>query len=283
MNSFAIQLLYAFLGGLLPALIWLWFWLREDLHPEPKRLLMKAFAAGAVAIPFVLLAEAAIACTITYLFVSTFHGQPSSSLPLGFCASTNTPFRAFPALAVPLLLIGFATAEEVIKYVSARRFVLRGKDFDEPVDAMIYLITTALGFAAFENIFFLIPAFGSTFLEGFIVSHLRFLGATLLHATSSGIIGYAIALSFYKEGAKKRYLIIGLITATILHTVFNMLVGNADNGGLGQALGILAITSLFLIFAFDRAKKIKQASRFKYIPLPANSHAFEETNMRIHL
>ncbi|TSC70229.1 MAG: hypothetical protein G01um101470_857 [Parcubacteria group bacterium Gr01-1014_70] len=274
-TNFSTQLLYAFLGGLFPALIWLWFWLREDLHPEPKRLLMKAFAAGAIAIPFVLLAEAAIACTVTYLFIAPFHEQPPSSMPLGFCASVRTPLHAFPFLAGPLLLIGFAIAEEVIKYISARRFVLRGKDFDEPVDAMIYLITTALGFAAFENIFFLIPAFGSTFLEGFIVSHLRFLGATLLHAISSGIVGYAIALSFYKKDAKKRYLILGLIIATILHTAFNILVGNADAGGLGQALGILTITSLFLIFAFDRAKKIKQASRFKHIPVPANSHTFE--------
>lgn len=259
-THFAAQLLYAFLGGLLPALVWLWFWLREDLHPEPKRLLLKAFSAGAIAIPFVLLAEAGISCVITYLF--------SSSVSFGFCASSFVPLRAFSPLAGPLLLIGFAAAEEMIKYMSARQFVLTGKDFDEPVDAMIYLITTALGFAAFENIFFLVPAFTNTLFEGFIVSHLRFLGATLLHAVSSGIIGYAIAVSFYKENIRTRYLclVAGIFFATALHTIFNMLVENAENGGLSQALGVLTLTSLFLIFAFDRAKKIKQASRFRQIP-----------------
>lgn len=261
--DFPTQLLYAFLGGLLPALIWLWFWLREDLHPEPKRLLLKAFTAGAIAIPFVLLAEAAISCVVTYLF------SPTASF--GFCASSFTPFRAFSPLAGPLLLVGFAAAEEMIKYLSARRFVLRGKDFDEPVDAMIYLMTTALGFAAFENIFFLVPAFANTLFEGFIVSHLRFLGATLLHAIGSGIIGYALALSFYKERMRTHYLIAGIFFATILHAVFNMLVGNAENGGLGQAFGVLTLTGLFLIFAFDRAKKIKQASRYQQVSLPPSS------------
>jgi len=261
--GFATQLLYAFLGGLLPALIWLWFWLREDLHPEPKRLLLKAFAAGAIAIPFVLLAEAMISCAVTYLF------SPTASF--GFCASSSTPLRAFSPLAGPLLLIGFAATEEIIKYMSARQFVLKGKDFDEPVDAMVYLITTALGFAAFENIFFLIPAFANTLFEGFIVSHLRFLGATLLHAVSSGIVGYVIAISFYKEYMRTRYLMAGIFFATTLHAIFNMLVGNAETGGLSEAFGVLTLTSLFLIFAFDRAKKIKHASRYQQISLPPSS------------
>ena len=272
-TNFYTQLLYAVLGGLLPALIWLWFWLREDLHPEPKRLILKAFAAGAVAIPFVLLAEAVTSCAISFLFHSSLESQsPSLLMPLAFCSRPFALFSPLSFLAGPLLLVGFAAAEEMIKYLSARRFVLTGKDFDEPVDAMIYLMTTALGFAAFENIFFLLPAFASTIFEGIVISNLRFLGATLLHAISSGIVGYAVALSFYKDGSKVRYLAAGLIAATALHTLFNVLVGNADENGLGQALGILTLTSLFLIFAFDRAKKIKRASRFQHIVLSPMKH-----------
>src|SRR3989344_3571414 len=37
----------ALLGGILPALLWLWFWLREDrLHPEPRRLIILSFLSG---------------------------------------------------------------------------------------------------------------------------------------------------------------------------------------------------------------------------------------------
>lgn len=274
MNSFTTQLIYAFLGGLVPALIWLFFWLREDLHPEPKRLLTKAFAAGAVAIPFALLAEAVISCGLTYLFLTPLEtGRPSAGLtPLLLCASSKPPLRAIALPIGALMLIAFAAAEEVIKYVSAKKFVLKGKDFDEPVDAMIYLITVALGFAAFENFFFLLSAFANTFFDGIVVSNLRFLGATLLHAVSSGVVGYAIALSFYRQGERGRYVAAGLLFATMLHTLFNILVANKTTGELGlfQALGMLVLTSLFLIFAFDRVKKIKKAARFQQSYIPYN-------------
>src|SRR3989344_2100149 len=37
----------ALLGGVLPALFWLWFWLREDrLHPEPRRIILECFVLG---------------------------------------------------------------------------------------------------------------------------------------------------------------------------------------------------------------------------------------------
>ena len=36
----------AFLAGLIPALFWLWFWLREDkAHPEPRALIATSFIA----------------------------------------------------------------------------------------------------------------------------------------------------------------------------------------------------------------------------------------------
>lgn len=257
MNNFFTQLLYAFLGGLIPALIWLWFWLREDLHPEPKRLLLKAFAAGAIAIPFALLAEAFFYCASSYVFLFSEEAR--------ICGTVTPPLRAFVGIANFFILVAFAASEEIVKYMSAKRFVLTGKDFDEPVDAMIYLITVALGFAAFENFFFLLSAFGNTLFEGIVVTNLRFLGATLLHAVSSGVAGYAIALSFYRDGERAYHTAFGLLAATIIHVLFNIFVTNTNGEmGFGQALSMLVLTSLFLIFAFDRVKKIKQSKR--YIP-----------------
>ena len=44
-------LLYVFLGGLVPAILWLWFWLREDsAHPEPRGLIVITFIAGMVSV-----------------------------------------------------------------------------------------------------------------------------------------------------------------------------------------------------------------------------------------
>lgn len=247
-------LAYALAGGLLPALVWLLFWLREDIHPEPKRLIMKAFFAGALAIPVAVAAEAVIYCGSAALFL--FSGEAP------FCGSALPPLLGIgdSTLIVGVIaVIGFAVAEEYAKYRGAKKFFRDKNYFDEPVDAMIYLITVALGFAAFENILFLIPAFGHSFSEGLVVGNLRFLGATLLHAISSGAVGYAIALSFYKPEKRRRYVAAGLLAATTLHTIFNALILYAsDSGGSGilPSVGILALTGILLIFAFDRVKKI---------------------------
>src|SRR3989344_4235483 len=45
----------AFVGGIIPSLVWLWFWLKEDKQkPEPKGLLAIVFIMGALAVICVL-------------------------------------------------------------------------------------------------------------------------------------------------------------------------------------------------------------------------------------
>ena len=45
----------AFRVGVIPALFWLWFWLREDTaRPEPRALIISAFIAGMLIVPLVL-------------------------------------------------------------------------------------------------------------------------------------------------------------------------------------------------------------------------------------
>ena len=50
-----ITLGYAFIGGLLPPLIWLYFLLKEDAsHPEPRVLIALTFIGGMAAVPLAL-------------------------------------------------------------------------------------------------------------------------------------------------------------------------------------------------------------------------------------
>jgi len=45
----AETVIYVLLGGIVPTLLWLWFWRREDrLHPEPRRLILLAFVLYAL-------------------------------------------------------------------------------------------------------------------------------------------------------------------------------------------------------------------------------------------
>jgi RsiW-degrading membrane proteinase PrsW (M82 family) len=121
------------------------------------------------------------------------------------------------------------------------------------------MITAALGFAALENALFIInPLLQSNALSGFVTGDLRFIGSTLLHTVSSGAIGTAIALTFYKsKNTRVRAILFALIIAIICHTVFNLLIINASQLGTflifaGVWAGVTA-----LIFMFEKVKTIE--------------------------
>jgi len=231
--------IYATLGGLLSAVVWLWFWLKEDPHPEPKRVLIRTFFTGVLVLPIALFLEEVF-----------FEG----GVNLGFIAKNSFHFW---------ILFVWAGIEEIAKYSAAYWAALIRPGFDEPIDAPIYLITAALGFAAFENSIFLFKAFREGFaafegpMLGLITSQLRFIGATLLHVTTSAIVGISIAYAFFHPEKRHRNVIGGLFTATLLHTFFNFFI--LKEGGEKVLIIFFAvwITAIALIFILEKIKRLK--------------------------
>lgn len=233
--------LLAFVGGILPAVVWLWFWLKEDAkRPEPLGLIVLSFFAGIIGV------------VVTYPIQKLFYALVQDIAP------------SVPSWLVSSTVIIFCLAgiEEFIKFGAARLVALRTKYFDEPIDAMIYLITVALGFAAMENFSYLLKILENGDVWGAAVNaQLRFIGATLLHVTSSAIIGVAIALSYYyrRKERKMRYLAVGLLTATTLHTVFNLSIIKTNT-----AIEVLHVFFYFwilvivLMLLFEMIKRIKK-------------------------
>jgi protease PrsW len=127
--------------------------------------------------------------------------------------------------------------------------------FDEPIDALIYLITAALGFAALENILFLLKVFGTQgMLVGFITGNLRFLGATLLHIATPATVGASIAFSFFHKEKLRRNVFGGLLLATILHTVFNFFIIRSGNTSLFKILVPLWLAIIIIFLVFEKIK-----------------------------
>ncbi|MEX0652441.1 MAG: PrsW family glutamic-type intramembrane protease, partial [Candidatus Paceibacterota bacterium] len=217
-------ILYAVLGGILPALIWLWFWRREDIHPEPKRLMLLAFIMGMMSIPFV--------------------------IPIQKYAAT--------IFSGGLLVLIWAGIEEVLKYGFAYFSVLRNKEMNEPIDGVIYMITIALGFAALENALFLIePLSSGRITESIITGNFRFFGATLLHVLASATVGVCIAFSFYKSTtAKILYTTVGIILATLLHTLFNSSIINGNGTNILLVFAFVWIGIIILLLTLEKIKSI---------------------------
>jgi RsiW-degrading membrane proteinase PrsW (M82 family) len=218
------------IGGILPALFWLFFWLREDSwHPEPPKKILGAFLAGMASIAIVLPLE-----KLVFDFIST---------PL-------------------LILILWALAEELGKLLAAYFSGLRSKSFDEPVDAMVYLISAALGFAAIENIFFMLSSFGEgPFGMVLLTGNIRFVGASLLHVIASASIGAGLAFAWRKRRVVKILdFSIGLVVAVGLHTFFNFLILNIKGSGTLFAFAFVWISVIILIAMFELIKRIPRRS-----------------------
>jgi RsiW-degrading membrane proteinase PrsW (M82 family) len=217
-------LFYALLGGVLPALLWLWFWLKEDKkRPEPRGLIMLAFFAGMASVILV---------------------YPLEMIVANFVAEG------------PMRLALWAAIEESVKFGTIILVITGSRHFDEPIDAMIYMITVALGFAALENTLFLIqPITSGQPLVSFLTGNLRFLGATLLHVIASASVGAMIAFAFFNPVGKKIMGLLGLCIATALHTAFNFFIMKENGPDPFSIFLWLWVGAIFIIFLFEGIKQ----------------------------
>ncbi len=236
MGSFTpTVLVFALLGGILPAVFWLWFWLKEDaLHPEPRRMIALAFLCVMLATALAYPIERFIA----------MHG-PTDNL---------------------MLLFLWAVTEEVLKFAAIYLVAFRSKYFDEPIDAVMYAVTIALGFAALENTLFLFNPLGDgDAIATILLGNFRFVGATLLHVVASGVIGVAAAFAFYEQRHERIVAgVIGLGSAILLHTLFNFSIIISEGQALNQIFVGLWVAVLVILFVCERIKSMPPRSHALY-------------------
>ncbi len=221
------NIIYAVLGGVVPAVFWLWFWLKEEdpENREPKLLVFITFIIGAIAVIFTI----AVQKFSTYFF-------------------ENGTTR----------IVIWAAIEEILKSCAAMLIIVNSRVIRKPIDYPMYFIACALGFAAFENVLYLLePLATNGTLVGALTGNLRFLGSTLLHAIASGMIGSALGLAYFRDWISIRiYFVIGLILAIILHSVFNFFIMKGSGENFLQVFGFVWITAIINILIFEKLKRM---------------------------
>lgn len=226
---------YAFIGGLLPALVWLYFLLKEEERcPQPAWAIFAMFIAGMIAVPFVL---------------------PFEDLAVQNLSSDLS------------IIVAWATVEEVAKYLLFAAVTLFfAHAVRNSIDIVISMITVALGFAALENALFLLdPLSQGRFLAGLVTNNLRFIGSTLLHVIASSAIGFALAFSYRARPPMRAVAAAaGLILAIGLHALFNFFI--IREGGSTTILAFFTVWTGAVVFfaAFEILKY------FRYRNLPKN-------------
>jgi protease PrsW len=168
----------------------IYIYIKDKYEKESKRILAYTFALGAVVSIFI--------TTILYLFFELF-------LPIPDDFSVWQQFvKAFFVVAL---------IEEFSKYVIVRYYNQPKKGFNEPFDGIIYAVMVSMGFAAIENIMYVLQG-------GIEVALIRAFTAIPAHATFGVLMGYFMGKAKFSKHKMKRNLI-GLTVAILFHGAYD--------------------------------------------------------------
>jgi RsiW-degrading membrane proteinase PrsW (M82 family) len=231
--------------AILPSFAWLLIYLKKDSHPEPNSMVLKVFFTGTISGFLALLFQKTIIDYSRLIEISNLSR---------------------------LLIINFfvvSLSEEVLKYLAVRIKVFKTQHLDEPLDIMLYMIISGLGFATLENIFKLsdvqvinqINAYLESIPGIIIAPIIIFISSTFLHALTSGIWGFFIAIGENNLKYKKIYFILGLISAVTLHALYNLSI--YKNFILLTPVLILIMALFVFGFCVQRLQKIKSVCKIK--------------------
>lgn len=188
----------AFIASFSLPLIWAYYFYKKDCHPEPISYLVFAFFLGIVAV-----------------FLSAFfQGLLFDLLKIDINSPNSNP----------LFLLIAVVIEEFFKFFVVFLLIFPLKIFDEPVDAMIYMIFSAFGFAFVENLFYLIGLEKQSQINfnPLLLVFLRFLSPNFLHIVASALIGFGYA--YMTQTRNFLVFLISFLGASFLHFIHNYFI-----------------------------------------------------------
>lgn len=224
-----LQLLLLPVLGLAPGIFWLWLiYSRDKYRPEPKRLVIRTFVLGMVAVIPVLFIE--VLLFLPYLFS---HLEDLKNFGVGALNHLSLGEMAY----ISFIIAGFT--EEVFKFLVVRTTIYKSPYFDEPIDGLIYASAAALGFASLENVMYL-------FSYGWELILVRAPISTLAHVVFSAMWGYPLALQKLKRKNATALLWLGLLGSMVGHGLFDFL---AMAQGDSKPLNLPILVGLVVLFA----------------------------------
>ena len=172
------------------AVVILYIYLKDKYEKEPKRLLIISFLLGAI---------------VSIIITTVLYGVFEFAVPLTNSLSVLQQFvQAF-------FVVGFS--EELSKYLVVLLFAQRNKAFNEPFDGIVYAVMVSMGFAATENIMYVMNS-------GVTTALLRAFTAIPAHATFGILMGYFMGKAKFSENRIILNLT-GLALAILFHGAYD--------------------------------------------------------------
>ena len=162
-----------------PAILIVIFFYFQDRFKEPPILVLQAFFLGVMTIiPIVI---------FNYMYLDNY--------------CWNRIEGSYFARDFHFNMIRAAFQEEMWKFVVLYYFCSRFTDFNEPMDGIVYGTVASLGFALYENIFYVYGA--ENFSESLSIAYVRALTAVPSHAFCGIVMGFFIGKHYFRKHKNK--------------------------------------------------------------------------------
>ncbi len=208
----------------------IYIYIKDKYEKESKRILLYTFLLGAIL--------SIVITTILYLFFDLF-------LPLKNNFSIWQQFvKAFFVVAL---------IEEFSKYIMVRYYAQPRKGFNEPFDGIVYAVMVSMGFAAVENIFYVLEG-------GMNVAIIRAFTAIPAHATFAILMGYYMGKAKFSNNKAKLNLI-GLLLAVLFHGAYDFFL--FINFIPGISIGAFISLIIGIVLSRKAIKAHQENSHFK--------------------
>lgn len=230
--------------ALLPVVILLLYIYRKDkMQPEPVGQIVRAFLLGLLTVP-----------------LSFLVSVPSELIGL-FSEDVFSVMDAFR-----ISFFGAAIPEEAAKIFILWLVVRKNKYFDEKMDGIVYAVCVSMGFAAFENVVYLVTNLDSYMQVG--VS--RAFTAIPGHFCFGVVMGYYYSLATFENKDRQKNRILTFLAPVIVHGLYDAILFGTSvlvekHIEISETLaGLISIifTAVFIYFCFKMWKfgshKIKQ-------------------------
>jgi len=216
------------LASLAPVLIILFYiYFRDKYEKEPLGMLVKALLGGVLIILPVIIVERWLSA------LSPFSGKVGAAAWHAFVVAGST--------------------EEIFKYLALYLLIWKSPSFNEKFDGIVYAVFVSLGFAAVENVMYVMEG-------GLQTAAIRALTAVPAHAIFGVTMGYYLGIAHMYEELKKEYLLRAIAIPVLLHGIYDFILMVE----IGWLL-ILFIPYLVLLYimGIKKMKTLSNASVFK--------------------
>ncbi len=180
------------LASLAPVLIILFYiYFRDKYDREPVWLLVKAVLSGILIVIPVMFVESLLVVLMPQL------GKVGSAA-----------YNAF-------LVAG--TTEELFKFMVLYLLVWKSSSFNEKFDGIVYAVFVSLGFAAVENVMYVIEG-------GYHTALVRAMTAVPAHALFGVTMGYYFGIAHMYSELRRSYLVKSLLFPVLLHGIYDFIL-----------------------------------------------------------